>query len=496
MICELSKQGEAAIPTPFHQILHTLHRQGKLLRVYTQNIDALESKAGLTFGVPKLSVKCDLSNRPLGPPKCIPLHGTLKNMHCERCAFSSDLSKYWSFLEQGIRPFCPACDAMEHHRQLLNKRPHAVGKLRPSIVLYNEPHKEVEMIGDAVSKDLEGKARAAETGGADFLLVVGTSLKIPGTKRMVRDFAHVVHSRTAEAAITPLAQTSKDATSSTRTLAPSVAYLNLDFPVPTKTWEGVFDVWVQGDAQTFASMLQDEIKRDIEKRDVVRKKRKREFADGGSKNGKRSTAEVSPVPEVTTKKQKRTEEGGESGGGKRLVAAKKQKRTEEDGEPGDRKRLVAAKKQKRTEEDGEPGDGKRLVAAKKQKRSEEDGKPGIEKRLKATSPSGWSSVPTKKQPDLTLERPISYPKYKQTPGTQTTVHRATNTQRVESSEYSESRALCPALCRLLQPDWEKEGEDTSETWAEIKHYASIMIAQTQQPRRAQTKYEPPSSWGL
>ncbi|KAF8632329.1 hypothetical protein AX17_004878 [Amanita inopinata Kibby_2008] len=29
-------------------------------------------------------------------------------------------------------------------------------------------------------------------------------------------------------------------------------YLNLDFPAPTREWEGVFDIWLQGDAQYFA----------------------------------------------------------------------------------------------------------------------------------------------------------------------------------------------------------------------------------------------------
>ena len=47
----------SAAPTTFHRLLRRLDERGKLLRVYTQNIDALESKAGLTFGVPEFEDK-------------------------------------------------------------------------------------------------------------------------------------------------------------------------------------------------------------------------------------------------------------------------------------------------------------------------------------------------------------------------------------------------------------------------------------------------------
>jgi NAD-dependent histone deacetylase SIR2 len=57
------------------------------------------------------------------------------------------------------------------------------------------------------------------------------------------------------------------------------AYLNLDFPVPTREWEGVFDAWLQGDAQKFAEMLQEELGKDAKAKEVAReRKRKREEA--------------------------------------------------------------------------------------------------------------------------------------------------------------------------------------------------------------------------
>src|ERR1700684_4251627 len=52
MIARLSELSQAAEPTAFHQVLRALDDRGKLLRVYTQNIDAIEKKSGMSFGVP------------------------------------------------------------------------------------------------------------------------------------------------------------------------------------------------------------------------------------------------------------------------------------------------------------------------------------------------------------------------------------------------------------------------------------------------------------
>ena len=53
--------------------------------------------------------------------------------------------------------------------------------------------------------------------------------------------------------------------------------LNLDFPVPTREWDGVFDVWLQGDAQKFAEAVEEEIEREErEKADLEERRRRRE----------------------------------------------------------------------------------------------------------------------------------------------------------------------------------------------------------------------------
>lgn len=95
MIAQLSQMSEAAQPTAFHRFLRVLDERRRLLRVYTQNIDALEEKSGLTFGVPELDCKrtkprstkgkpvADVSpdepstsrlpSPPVETPRCIPL---------------------------------------------------------------------------------------------------------------------------------------------------------------------------------------------------------------------------------------------------------------------------------------------------------------------------------------------------------------------------------------------------------------------------------------
>jgi hypothetical protein len=145
------------------------------------------------------------------------------------------------------------------------------------VVLYNEVHRNGEMVGEMAEKDLVGGSKGKGRSGADLLLVVGTSLRVPGTKRIVREFAKAVRSRSSHNSglMTPTQSPRRSPAADVEPPISSV-YLNLDFPVPTREWEGVFDVWLQGDAQCFAEMLQVEIKKEEKIRELaVERKRKR-----------------------------------------------------------------------------------------------------------------------------------------------------------------------------------------------------------------------------
>ncbi|KAG1750732.1 DHS-like NAD/FAD-binding domain-containing protein [Suillus lakei] len=324
MIAQLSELSQAASPTPFHQALRLLDDRGRLLRVYTQNIDAIELKSGLSFGVPEFdkrrarprskpkstgppitdqsatstSAPCPQDSPPMTPgsrymspavevPRCIPLHGTLQTLHCQTCMHTFPLENYVSSLTSGTPPYCPECTQMEETRQLVGKRARGVGKLRPSVVLYNELHKDGEGVGEVARRDLVGSSKGKGRSGVDVLLVVGTSLKVPGTKRMVREFSKAVRARgcpasrdTGSASIglaTPTPSPSKGPATSAEDSPIKSIYLNFDFPGPTREWEGVFDAWLQGDAQSFAELLKEEIiKEAAEKEAALERKRKRE----------------------------------------------------------------------------------------------------------------------------------------------------------------------------------------------------------------------------
>ncbi|KAF5328451.1 hypothetical protein D9611_015135 [Ephemerocybe angulata] len=217
MMARLSDMSQNAEPTAFHQLLRALDDRGRLLRVYTQNIDAIEQKCGSARG------------------------------------------------------------------QRVATRP-------PDSLL----------IGSS-----KGKGR----GGADFILVVGTSLRIPGTKRMVREFAKAVRSRCAGSSIREEASGSGSTTPNHSSRhSPSIdedpppapmkaVYLNLDFPVGTREWEGVFDAWVQGDAQTFAEMLRDEIRKEMKAKELAseRKRRREEEIAAASEPSDVEMARSKPI---------------------------------------------------------------------------------------------------------------------------------------------------------------------------------------------------------
>jgi len=81
--------------------------------------------------------------------------------------------------------------------------------------------------------------------------------------------------------------------------------------VPTREWEGVFDAWVQGDAQSFAEILGKEVEKEARSKDAaVERKRKREEdvamekkEAAWSKDGKKRKA--APETSVTASKKRK-----------------------------------------------------------------------------------------------------------------------------------------------------------------------------------------------
>lgn len=215
MVRSLSKLVSNARPTAFHEMLAALASEGRLMRLYTQNVD------GIDTSLPPLMTSVPLNMK--GPwPRTIQLHGGLEKMVCSKCNHLSDFQA--SLFEGPSPPLCTACLETDKVRtDHAGKRSHGIGRLRPRIVLYNEHNPDEEAIGTVVSADLRTRP--------DAVIVVGTSMKIPGVRRIVREMCGVVRSRRDGLAI----------------------WVNHEPPPVGKEFEDCFDLIVKGACDDVAS---------------------------------------------------------------------------------------------------------------------------------------------------------------------------------------------------------------------------------------------------
>ena len=216
MVRSLSQVVDGAKATPFHHMLATLADEGRLLRLYTQNVD------GIDTSLPPLKTQIPLPNK--GPwPRTVQLHGSLKKMVCVKCR---DLRDFDPELFDGPNPpQCTSCIDLDKVRtEEAGKRSHGIGKLRPRMVLYNEQNPDDEAIGTVVAADLRSRP--------DAIIVVGTSMEIPGVKRIVREMCGVIRAR-------------KDG---------KCVWINRGPPPIAKEFEDCWDLVVAGDCDRVASL--------------------------------------------------------------------------------------------------------------------------------------------------------------------------------------------------------------------------------------------------
>ncbi|OAA73457.1 NAD-dependent histone deacetylase SIR2 [Cordyceps fumosorosea ARSEF 2679] len=179
MVRDMAKKSAGASPTLFHHMLASLAQEGRLLRLYSQNIDCIDTQMK--------PLETNVPLNPKGPwPKTIQLHGGLQHMVCTKC---SDLSPLKPELFNGPEPpLCSACAEQDSIRTNFGgKRSHGIGRIRPRFVLYNEYNPDEEAIGNVSSADLRTRP--------DAVIVVGTTLKVPGTRRLVKELCQVTRGR-------------------------------------------------------------------------------------------------------------------------------------------------------------------------------------------------------------------------------------------------------------------------------------------------------------
>lgn len=222
--------------TVTHRYIKSLQLSGRLVRNYTQNIDGLEARAGLSTELSlgpgnraRFHAKTTREPRPdvvqpdsnwFGGVESVPLHGTLDQLRCGLCRKVSPWEpSALAFTLAGSAPDCPYCTEYTAARTGRGRRGLAVGRLRPDIVLYGEEHPSANLIGPIVTHDIGL--------GPDVLLILGTSLKVHGLKIIVKEFANVVHNKGGK-----------------------VIFVNRTKP-PESTWGEVIDYWVCDDCDAW-----------------------------------------------------------------------------------------------------------------------------------------------------------------------------------------------------------------------------------------------------
>eukprot|EP00158_Paraphelidium_tribonemae_P003803 Partr_v1_DN26386_c0_g1_i2_m43468 putative NAD-dependent lysine demalonylase and desuccinylase that specifically removes malonyl and succinyl groups on target proteins. Has weak NAD-dependent protein deacetylase activity len=156
------------------------------------------------------------------------LHGSLSHVICSLCKtrspFSHEHSRHFS---SGQAPSCADCLEKSDLRVLANKRRLPVGLLRPDVILYNEHHAAGDWIGEMAAKDMRKLP--------DMLIVMGTSLKVAGIKKLVKDISRAVHSSGKGKEIVSLLINKTD--------------------IATSEWKGVFDAAWLGDADDIVDFI-------------------------------------------------------------------------------------------------------------------------------------------------------------------------------------------------------------------------------------------------
>ncbi|GAA6017257.1 hypothetical protein JCM10207_003664 [Rhodosporidiobolus poonsookiae] len=200
--------------TKTHEFMGILKKRGQLLRVYTQNIDGLEAIGTRLKAVPlegltpstsapsasasaSASISSGSSGKGKGKGKArvdgdfVQLHGSVHAVRCTGCDFvrtwTPDDEDAFSAGEVGA---CPQCEERALARSIRGQRSLSSLRrafLRPSITLYDEAPVAALTLGSLSVNDLSASP--------DFLLVMGTSLRIPGFKKLVKEFSKAVKAK-------------------------------------------------------------------------------------------------------------------------------------------------------------------------------------------------------------------------------------------------------------------------------------------------------------
>ncbi|KAH9205070.1 DHS-like NAD/FAD-binding domain-containing protein [Leptodontidium sp. 2 PMI_412] len=166
----------AAVPTPFHHVLAMLAENGKLRRLWTYNIDEVDTR--FEFLSSNL-----MSNSKF--PLTIQMHGGLRKTICTKCSLVEELVPAVLMNPDPRAWHCTTCsraNAEPTARGTEQRLQHVVGRKSANIVMYEDP------LGNPTLEDnVKFLKKDATAPCVDAVLVVGLSATTPSVQQLVRD---------------------------------------------------------------------------------------------------------------------------------------------------------------------------------------------------------------------------------------------------------------------------------------------------------------------
>ncbi|KAK7695342.1 hypothetical protein QCA50_002533 [Cerrena zonata] len=254
-ISQLKRSIDGASPSSTHRFIKTLDQKSKLLRSYTQNIDGLEERSGL-LGSSSQDARSASSSKGKGKLRIrdvrnVQLHGDIHRVRCTFCSAEMPCTEeHLRQFETGVPPPCPECTDRSEARVARSARPIKVGTLRPAIVLYDEPHPLGDDIGCIQTSDLTRKP--------DMLIIMGTSLKVHGFKKLVKEFSKTVHD-SAPSSASVASSSSNPIKSKPKLHAGKVIFVNKT--PPGSEWDGIIDFHVVGETDKWCERVLEDWKK-------------------------------------------------------------------------------------------------------------------------------------------------------------------------------------------------------------------------------------------
>ncbi|KAF5361809.1 hypothetical protein D9756_002641 [Leucocoprinus leucothites] len=167
-------------PSPCHRFIRSMEMKGKLLRNYTQNIDTLETLAGVQ--------------------RVLQCHGSFATATCVQCLRKVPGSEIESEIMARKVPLCPVCnppDAQPKKRKQTRKQAkgqwdsdaedesdtpdHPPGIMKPDITFFGEK-----------LDDQFDRALAEDRDQVDLLIIIGTSLKVSPVAEILNHLPHSI----------------------------------------------------------------------------------------------------------------------------------------------------------------------------------------------------------------------------------------------------------------------------------------------------------------